>query len=191
MRFASFDRFSFLCKYICNICKFSLKQNLGLCRTNSLLGLLQTVVGQTPYDLELSKGNLEVFDLKTMEVRSILKGLVGVIMIVCFFYQMWDLFGEFLSGLKTVAVSFEEKLSIEFPSFAFCDSAAFKKKIGITSNATLYNSSTFNVEVEASIPYTNDLEGTYTIQYVPTTFNGICKLYEFIGEHKVSTVIGK
>ena len=129
--------------------------------------------------------------MKTMEVRSILKGLVGVIMIFCFFYQMWDLFGEFLSGLKTVAVSFEEKLSMEFPSFAFCDSAAFTKKIGITANATLYNSSTFNIEVHASLRYTNDLEDTYTIQSVPTTFNGYCKLYEFIGEHKVSTVIGK
>ena len=112
-------------------------------------------------------------------------------MIGCFLYQMWDLFGQFMSELKTVAVYFEEKTTIEFPSFAFCDSRGFTKKIGITSNATLYNSSTFNVEVEASTPYTNDLEGTYTIQYVPTTFNGICKLYEFIGGYGVNSLLGR
>ena len=50
---------------------------------------------------------------------EVLKAFVGVIMIVCFLVQMWELFGQFNSELKTVAVSFKEENMIEFPSFAF------------------------------------------------------------------------
>ena len=128
-----------------------------------------------------------------MEVRGILKGLVGIIMIGCFLYQMWDLFDQFLGELRTVAVSFEKKNAVEFPSFAFCDSTAFTENIGIIANFTLYNSSTFNVEGEVSMVNSliHDLTGTYTVQYFPTTCNGYCKLYEFHGEHRVGTIIGK
>ena len=130
-----------------------------------------------------------------MEVRVILKGLVGIIMIGCFLYQMWDLFDQFLGELRTVAVSFEKKNSVEFPSFAFCDSTAFTKKIGITSNTTLYNSSTFYVDVDVEFSLENglikDLSGSYTVQYLPTTFNGYCKFYEFTGENQVSTLVGE
>ena len=135
-----------------------------------------------------------------MEVRGILKGLVGIIMIGCFFYQMWPLFEEFLSELKTVTVSYKEKYAVEFPNFAFCDSTAFTENIGIIANFTLYNSSTFNVDDEVSMVNSQfslenglikDLTGTYTVQYFPTTCNGYCKLYEFHGEHRVGTIIGK
>ena len=123
-----------------------------------------------------------------MEVRGILKGLVGIIMIGCFLYQMWDLFDQFLGELRTVAVSFEKKNAVEFPSFAFCDSTAFTKKIGITSNTTLYNSSTFYVDVDMEVSIENC---SYTVQYLPTTFNGYCKFYEFTGEVQVGTTVGE
>ena len=42
-----------------------------------------------------------------MEVRVVLKGLLGIIMIACFLYQMGDLFNQYLDEKKTVAVSFE------------------------------------------------------------------------------------
>ena len=128
-----------------------------------------------------------------MEVLRILKGILGVIMIGCFLYQMWDLFGQFLSELKTVAVHFEEETAVEFPSFAFCDSRGFTKKIGITSNATLYNSSTFHVEVDVhmSNEHLENLPINYTVQYLPTIFNGYCKLYEFTGGYGVNSLLSR
>ena len=130
-----------------------------------------------------------------MEVRGLLKGLVGIIMIGCFLSQMWDLFDQYLSELKTVAVSFEDKKEIEFPSFAFCDSTAFKRRIGVTANTTLYNATAFKVEevsiVNDLLPWAPDLTDTFTVNSFPTTDNGYCTLYEFHGEHQVSTVVGK
>ena len=121
-----------------------------------------------------------------MEVRVILKGLLGIIMIACFLYQMGDLFNQYLDEKKTVAVSFEEHDGVEFPSFAFCDSKAFTEKIRLTSNISLYNASTFYVDVNISNLFHNV---TSTIQYFPTVFNGYCKLFEFSGEHASSTFL--
>ena len=128
-----------------------------------------------------------------MEVQYVLKGLVMVIMIVCFLLQMWELFDQFISELKTVAVSFEEENEIEFPSFAFCDSTAFTEKIGITSNTTLYNATAFNVKKEISLGrgLIGDLTDTYTVESFPTTFNGYCTLYEFHGKRQVDNLLSK
>ena len=129
-----------------------------------------------------------------MEVRVLLKGLVVITMIGCLLFQMWELFDQYLSEMKTVAVSFEEKNPIEFPSFAFCDSTAFTKRIGVTANATLYNATAFNVEVDVSIvrsSVSSYLTDNYTVQSVPTTDNGYCTLYELYGEYPVNTLFGK
>ena len=129
-----------------------------------------------------------------MEVRSLLKGLVGIIMIACFLLQMKDLFDQYLNDLKTVAVSFKEKNTVEFPSFAFCDSTAFRKRIGVTANYTLYNDTAFNAE---DVSIVNDqyspgnLTDSFTVQFFPTTDNGYCTLYEFYGEYQFDTVIGE
>ena len=119
-----------------------------------------------------------------MEVRGILKGLLGIAMICCFLSQMWDLFDQFLNELKTVAVSFEEKKVVEFPSFAFCDNTAFKNRIGVIASATLYNATAYNVEVTMK----NAIN--FTIQSVSTTDNGYCTLYESNGELPVNKMIG-
>ena len=109
---------------------------------------------------------------------------------------MWELFDQFLSELKTVAVSFKEESELEFPSLAFCDSTAFTEKIGITSNATLYNASTFNFEEEISFSMflgnglTDNLTDYYEVESFPTGFNGYCTLYEFHGKHQVSGILG-
>ena len=121
-----------------------------------------------------------------MEVRVVLKGLLGITMIACFLYQMGDLFNQYLDEKKTVAVSFEEHYEVEFPSFAFCDSKAFSEKIRFTSNISLYNASTFYVDVNIST-FLNNMANTCTIQYFPTLFNGYCKLFEFSGKHAFSS----
>ena len=129
-----------------------------------------------------------------MEVRGLLKGLVGIIMIGCFLSQMWDLFDQYLSELKTVAVSFREKKAIEFPSIAFRDSTAFRKRIGVTANKSLYNDTAFNAEDVSIVNDPNspgDLRDTFTVQSFPTTDNGNCTLYEFHGEYHVNIVVGK
>ena len=128
-----------------------------------------------------------------MKVPSILSFLVGVIMVGGFLAQMWDLFGQFLSGLQTVAVSFEERKTMEFPSFAFCDSRAFRSRMSNTANAAQYNATTFNLEKEVKLEYIaeDDWENTYTSQLVPTAFNGYCMLYEFYREYPISTFVSK
>ena len=129
-----------------------------------------------------------------MEVRGLLKGLVGIIMIACFLFQMKDLFDQYLNDLKTVAVSFTEKNTVEFPSFAFCDSTAFRKRIGVTANYTLYNDTAFNAEDVSIVndQYSpGDLRDTFTVQSFPTTDNGNCTVYEFYGKYQVNIVLGK
>ena len=81
-----------------------------------------------------------------MEMGKLLRFVIVLIMVFGFLAQMWELFGQFLSGLKTVAVSFEERPSMEFPSLAFCDSRAVKRRISTTVNAAQYNATTFNLE---------------------------------------------
>ena len=120
-----------------------------------------------------------------------------VIMIGCFLLQIWELFDQFISELKTVAVSFKEENTIEFPSFAFCDSTPFTEKLGVISNDTLYNATAFNVEEDISLEITlenglhDNLTDTYTVESFPTTCNGYCTLYEFHGKRQVNDLISK
>ena len=116
-----------------------------------------------------------------------------------FLCQMWDLFHQFLMGQKTVAVSFEEKGELTFPSFAFCDSRAYRKRSIITLNATLYEAVAFNLEkevyldkiVRADFSLLDDWENTYTGKLFPTLFNGYCKLFEFHRGFPANTIAGK
>ena len=125
-----------------------------------------------------------------MDVRGSLKGLLGIIMICLFIWQMWELFDQYISEMKTVAVSFREEREMEFPSFAFCDSTAFKKRIGVVANVTLYNLTAINVEVEASMWLTSRFvtENIKNLSF-PTIDNGYCTLFELHGKFQVNAVI--
>ena len=96
-----------------------------------------------------------------------------------FLAQMWDLYDQFISGMKTVAVSFEEKREIEFPTLAFCDSRGYVKKMPLTANAVQYNASTYNLDDEISLlelglydgkewKNSEEWKNTYTTQLLPT-----------------------
>ena len=85
-----------------------------------------------------------------MNLQNILRLMIVLVMVAAFLYQMWELFGQFLSGLTTVAISFEEKEEFELPSFAFCDSRAFTKSVSIEETLTRYNDTTFDLEVSSS-----------------------------------------
>ena len=119
-------------------------------------------------------------------------------MVAAFLYQMWELFGQFLGGLTTVAISFEEKEEFELPSFAFCDSRAFTKIVSIEETLAHYNDTTFDFDQEILFNgmmknaggKTDYFEINHTTQVVPTMFNGYCKLYEFDQRHPVKTYIG-
>ena len=70
----------------------------------------------------------------------------------------------------------------------------FTNRIGVTANATLYNATAFNVEVDVSIvrsSVSSYLTDNYTVQSVPTTDNGYCTIYELYGEYPVNTLFGK
>ena len=132
-----------------------------------------------------------------MKVPSILSFLVGVIMVGGFLVQMWDLFGQFLSGLKTVAVSFEKRKTMEFPSFAFCDSRAVRSRMSTTANAAQYNATTFNLKDEITLHTFGDIDtidkwgNDYVSKLVPTILNGYCMLYEFYRDYPVNTIAGE
>ena len=115
-----------------------------------------------------------------MERGKLLRFAVVLIMVLGFLAQMWQLFGQFLGGLKTVAVSFEERETMEFPSFAFCDSRALRKRVMITANAAQFNATTFNLEgailLKTIASFNTQIEvweKTYTSELVPTMLNGI------------------
>ena len=132
--------------------------------------------------------NLQLAQLKgtpTMKVQRVLKCLLCVIMVGGFLAQMWNLFDQFLRGLKTVAISYEEKMEIEFPSFAICNSKAFTKPTGKIGNADRYNANTYDMENEIQFEMGNyhsgldDWQNSYATEHIPTIFNGYCMLFEF------------
>ena len=111
---------------------------------------------------------------------------------------MWNLFDQFVSGLRTVAISYEDKSEMEFPTLAFCDSRAFTKTSAKIANAARYNATTINLENEVKltgIGMTNnngfsrldDWQNTYTAEHVPTIFNGNCMLFEFYRDYPSNT----
>ena len=116
-----------------------------------------------------------------------------------FLVQMWPLFDQYLGGLKTVAVSFEEKSAIEFPDLAFCDSRTFKRKFATTSSVTDYNATAYNLEEDVFVLgmfqgdgiYRTVSADAYEVELVPTVFNGYCKLYQFKGEIPIGTYLSK
>ena len=129
-----------------------------------------------------------------MKVRNILSFILGAIMFAGFLAQMWDLFNHFLSGMKTLAITYKEEDTIEFPSFAICDSRAFKAKTLYAANATQYNATTYNLE--ALVSFSNlyeseDWKISYTVELVPTIYNGYCMLYEFNGNYPPKANLGK
>ena len=111
---------------------------------------------------------------------------------------MWEVFGQFLSGLTTVAISFEERHALEFPSFAFCDSRAYKTRVNLEDTIVQYSEKTFNLDQEVVfngiMKSTEDktiyLSINHTTHVVPTVFNGNCKLYEFQQSYPVNNYIG-
>ena len=138
-------------------------------------------------------------------VKTILRFILVAIMVGGFLVQMWDLFDQFHSGLKTIAVSFEERDALEFPSFAICDSRAHKKLTPKTANAERYNTVTYNLEGQISLfilsnnddfsnndfSNNNDLRedwNNYTTELVPTIYNGYCMLYELQRSYPVDAL---
>ena len=132
-----------------------------------------------------------------MEMGKLLRFIIVLVMVVGFLAQMWELFGQFLSGLKTVAVSFEEKKTLEFPSFAFCDSRAVRSRMSTTANAAQYNATTFNLKDEITLHTFGDIDtidkwgNDYVSKLVPTILNGYCMLYEFYRDYPVNTIAGE
>ena len=134
-----------------------------------------------------------------MKVRSLLTFMVGALIIGGFLAQMWELFDQFLSKLQTVAVSYGKKENMKFPSFAFCDSRAFRKRMSPTANAEHYNATAFNMKEDISQVAISgrkdnkldDKESTHHTKLVPTMFNGYCMLYEFHRYYPMHITMGK
>ena len=133
-----------------------------------------------------------------MRVKTILGFLVGAVMVVGFLTQIWEVFDQFHSGLKTIAVSYEERDTVEFPSFAVCDSRAFRKLTPWTADAEHYNGSTFDLEIQVSLympgqvkQHEVNMAKSYSTELLPTVYNGYCLLYEFQRKFPINAVACK
>ena len=132
------------------------------------------------------------------DFRNTFRLIIVLVMVAAFLYQMWELFGQFLSGLTTVAISMKEKEEYELPSFAFCDTRAFTRSVGMDEIFTNYNDTTFDMDEKVEFLGIHKTDGmkfnnfkiNHTTEVVPTFFNGYCKLYEFQQSHQVNTYIG-
>ena len=135
-----------------------------------------------------------------MNLQNIIRFIIVLVMVAAFLYQMWEVFGQFLSGLTTVATSFEEKEEFDLPSFAFCDSRAFTRSVTLEETFANYNETTFDLDqkieflgihiIDGLSQKVNYFEINHTTQVVPTFFNGYCKIYEFQQSLPYNTYIG-
>ena len=139
-----------------------------------------------------------------MTVKAILRFMLGAVMVGGFLVQMWDLFVQFRSGMKAIAISNEDRDRVEFPSFAFCHSKAFNKFTYTMVEVAKYNSSTFHMEGQIKLimfgkddssedwkdDSSEDWE-KYTSELLPTLYNGYCMLYEFQRTYPPNAEIGK
>ena len=110
---------------------------------------------------------------------------------------MWEQFDKFLKRQTTVEVSFEQRKTQKLPTFAFCDSRAYKTEIPIATTAARYNESTYDIESEVFLngicesDYDCAEPTNVTMYIVPAIYNGYCKLYEFNEEFKAGTYAGE
>ena len=132
-----------------------------------------------------------------LKLRDLVHVTLLVFMVLGFLAHMWDQTSKFFTGLTTVGVSYEDRSRIKFPTFAFCDSRAYNVRQPFAATAPLYNSTAFNVEQEVvftGVTETDDPEAikpvNHTVRVFPTTYNGLCKSYEFHDVHKVRTYAG-
>ena len=131
-----------------------------------------------------------------MKVKAILSFMLGAVMFGGFLVQMWELFIQFCSGMKAIAISNEDRDKVEFPSFALCHSKAFNKFTYTMVEVAKYNSSTFNMEGQIKfISFGMDDSAEdwdiYTSELLPTLYNGYCMLYEFQRTYPPNAEIGK
>ena len=131
-----------------------------------------------------------------MTVKAILSFVLGAVMVGGFLVQMWDLFVQFRSGMKAIAISNEERDKLEFPSFALCHSRAFRRFTYTMADVAKYNSSTFILEGQIKvIMYGKDNStedwDNYKTELLPTLYNGYCMLYEFHRTYPPDAEIGK
>ena len=133
-----------------------------------------------------------------VKLRDIVHITLIVLMVVGFLAHMWHQTNKFFTGLTTVGVSYEDRSSIKFPTFAFCDSRAYNVRQPFAATATLYNATAFNVEKEVVLSgvfgladQSTLMPANHTVRVFPTTYNGLCKSYEFHDVIKVRSYGGK
>ena len=132
-----------------------------------------------------------------LKLRDLVHVTLVMMMVLGFLGHMWDQTNKFFTGLTTVGVSYEDRARIKFPTFAFCDSRAYNVRQPFAATVTLYNATAFDVEKEVvftGVTETDDPEAikpvNHTVRVFPTTYNGLCKSYEFHDVHKVRTYAG-
>ena len=133
-----------------------------------------------------------------VKLREVVHITLIVLMVVGFLAHMWHQTNKFFTGLTTVGVSYEDRSRIKFPTFAFCDSRAYNVRQPFAATATLYNATAFNVEEEVVLSGVFGLADqatimpvNHTVRVFPTTYNGLCKSYEFHDVNKVRSYGGK
>ena len=132
-----------------------------------------------------------------MRLRSIGHFSLVLVLVIGFLAHMWGQVNKFFSGLTTVGVSYEERATIKFPTFAFCDSRAYKIRIPFAATKEKYNATAYDIDSEVvigGVTLLDDQEtmmpANHTARIFPTTYNGLCKSFEFHETHKVRSYAG-
>jgi hypothetical protein len=95
---------------------------------------------------------------------------------------MWQQFVKFTENKTTVAVSFEDTQMLTFPTFAFCDARAYKRRMPFPGTAKYYNESAFDIASEVTLEgvgstdYNISNYVNHSVIVEPTSFNGYCKV---------------
>ena len=159
--------------------------------TNSLL--VGFCVAQRSF---LSTWICRISFIMKLHFRSFVWVILVIAMVSCFIFQMWEQLDKFVKGQTTVAVSFEERKTQKFPTFAFCDHRGYRMDVRFVATTSRYNATTFDVESEVILhglcdgDYTCGRKPKYSVRMVPTTYNGHCKLFEFHEEYPMRVYAG-
>lgn len=128
-----------------------------------------------------------------MDPKKLTQALLLSACLAGFIWQIWDQAGKFLSGFSTVAVSWEQKKTLSFPTFVFCDSQGFT----VTSkgfekalrNRDSFKNHTVEVHVYLSGIGTHEFGNRETPEYdsyeLPTLYNGMCKVFTIRTEYPI------
>lgn len=113
--------------------------------------------------------------------KSSFRILLLMVCVAGFAWQIWDQLLKFFGEKKTVAISYETKTTLRFPTFVFCNHEAYRKFANLGRTEAEYRADAFDVAVRFNGTTTTDFgepgDSRADVTVVPTVYNGFCKMF--------------